>query len=108
MELGMLIQQKRRQAGLTIDELSERSGVPKGTLNKILNGITRDPQLETVKALARALGCTLEDFDDSPRPRALTQPEFDLIQKYRKLDSHSRRLVELVIDQELRRGQVSG
>ena len=108
MELGRLVQQKRRQAGLTIDELSERSGVPKGTLNKILNGITRDPQLETVKALARALGCTLEDFDDSPRPRALTQPEFDLIQKYRKLDSHSRRLVELVIDQELRRGQVSG
>ena len=55
MELGMLIQQKRRQAGLTIDELSERSGVPKGTLNKIINGVTRDPQLETVKALARAL-----------------------------------------------------
>ena len=51
MELGMLIQQKRRQAGLTIDELSERSGVPKGTLNKIINGVTRDPQLETVKAL---------------------------------------------------------
>ena len=55
MELGMLIQQKRRQAGLTIDELSERSGVPKGTLNKIINGVTRDPQLETVKALARGL-----------------------------------------------------
>ena len=71
MELGMLIQQKRRQAGLTIDELSERSGVPKGTLNKIINGVTRDPQLETVKALARALDCTLEDFDDSPRPRTL-------------------------------------
>lgn len=96
---------ERKQAGLTIDELSARSGVPKGTLNKILNGITRDPQLETVKALARALGCTLEDFDDTPRPRTLTQPEFDLIRKYRRLDSDSRRLVDLVIDQELRRGQ---
>lgn len=105
MDLGTLISQKRKQAGLTIDELSIRSGVPKGTLNKILNGITRDPQLETVKALARALGCTLEDFDDTPRPRALTQPEFDLIQKYRRLDSSSRRLVDLVIDQELRRGE---
>lgn len=103
MELGMLIQQKRRQAGLTIDELSERSGVPKGTLNKIINGVARDPQLETVKALARALDCTLEDFDDSPRPRTLTQPEYALIQKYRRLDEHSRRLVELVVDQELSR-----
>ena len=98
MDLGTLISQKRKQAGLTIDELSMRSGVPKGTLNKILNGITRDPQLETVKALARALGCTLEDFDDTPRPRTLTQPEFDLIQKYRRLDNNSRRLVDLVID----------
>ena len=105
MELGMLIQQKRRQAGMTIDALSEKSGVPKGTLNKILNGITRDPQLETVKALAHALGCTLEDFDDTPRPRTLSQPELELVQKYRLLDSHSRQLVELVIDQELARAK---
>ena len=56
MELGMLIQQKRRQAGLTIDELSERSGVPKGTLNKIINGVTRDPQLETVKGAGPRAG----------------------------------------------------
>lgn len=34
MELGAIISQKRKQAGLTIDELAERSGVPKGTLNK--------------------------------------------------------------------------
>ena len=96
MELGMLIQQKRRQAGMTIDALSEKSGI---------NGITRDPQLETVKALAHALGCTLEDFDDTPRPRTLSQPELELVQKYRRLDSHSRQLVELVIDQELARAK---
>ena len=103
MELGMLIQQKRRQAGLTIDELSERSGVPKGTLNKIINGVTRDPQLETVKALARALDCTLEDFDDSPRPRTLTQPEYALIQKYRRLDEHTPRVGERMAAQKLSR-----
>ena len=60
MELGAIISQKRKQAGLTIDELAERSGVPKGTLNKIINGYTRDPQIETVKSIARALDCTLD------------------------------------------------
>lgn len=55
MNLGTIISQKRKQAGLTIDELAERSGVPKGTLNKIINGYTRDPQIETVKSIARAL-----------------------------------------------------
>ena len=79
MELGAIISQKRKQAGLTIDELAERSGVPKGTLNKIINGYTRDPQIETVKSIARALDCTLEDFDDSPRVRTLSTDEYDLI-----------------------------
>ena len=55
MELGALIAQKRKQADMTIDELALRSGVPKGTLNKIINGVTKDPQLETVKSIARAL-----------------------------------------------------
>ena len=68
MELGMLIQQKRRQAGMTIDALSEKSGVPKGTLNKIINGITRDPQLETVKALAHALAARWRTLTTHPGP----------------------------------------
>ena len=87
MELGAIISEKRKQAGLTIDELAAKSGVPKGTLNKIINGYTRDPQIETVKSIARALNCTLEDFDDSPRVRTLSQEEYLLIQQYRLLDS---------------------
>ena len=39
MELGALIAQKRKQADMTIDELALRSGVPKGTLNKIIKCI---------------------------------------------------------------------
>lgn len=50
--------------GLTTDELSQRSGVPIGTLNKILSGATKDPKLETLKAIARVLGLSLNDFDD--------------------------------------------
>ncbi|MGL4571825.1 MAG: helix-turn-helix domain-containing protein [Clostridium sp.] len=60
------IEQLKRKLNLTSKELSESSGVPLGTLNKILNGTTKDPKLETLKSLARVLGCTLDDFDDIP------------------------------------------
>lgn len=108
MELGAIISQKRKQAGLTIDDLADRSGVPKGTLNKIINGYTRDPQIETVKSIARALDCTLEDFDDSPRVRTLSTDEYDLIQQYRLLDSAGQEVVRYLLTKELERLQNLG
>ena len=108
MELGAIISEKRKQAGLTIDELAAKSGVPKGTLNKIINGYTRDPQIETVKSIARALNCTLEDFDDSPRVRTLSQEECLLIQQYRLLDSIGQEIVQFIIKKELERAEKLG
>lgn len=59
------IEEYKRKLGLTTAELAEKSGVPKGTLDKILSGVTKDPKLETLKAIARVLGLSLDDFDDS-------------------------------------------
>lgn len=59
------IAEYKKKLGITTEELSRRSGVPLGTLNKILSGATKDPKLETLKAIARVLGCSLDDFDDS-------------------------------------------
>ena len=56
----------KKKLGLTTEELSDKSGVPVGTLNKILSGATKDPKLETLKAIARVLGLSLNDFDDQP------------------------------------------
>lgn len=66
MSLGSRINDIRKEKGISLDELCERSGVPKGTLSKITAGITDNPTLETVKSIARALECTLDDFDDEP------------------------------------------
>ena len=68
MEVGELISIYRRQAGMTIDELVEKSGVAKGTLNKIIGGVTKAPTLDNMKSIARALGKRLSDFDDEPQP----------------------------------------
>lgn len=63
MGLEKIVEYKKK-LGMTTEELSEKSGVPIGTLNKILSGATKDPKLETLKAIARVLGLSLDDFDD--------------------------------------------
>lgn len=73
------INEYKKKLGMTTEELSDRSGVPIGTLNKILSGVTRDPKLETLKAIARVLGLSLDDFDDSNQ-KATYEPTYDDIQ----------------------------
>lgn len=54
------IAEYKKKLGMTTEELSEKSGVPLGTLNKILSGATKDPKLETLKAIAHVLGLSLD------------------------------------------------
>ena len=76
MGLEKIVEYKKK-LGLTTEELSKRSGVPVGTLNKILSGQTKDPKLETLKALARVFGCTLDDFDDMSK----VEPDYEDIEQ---------------------------
>lgn len=66
INLGMPIKinKFKKELGLTNAQLSQKSGVPLSTLDKITSGTTLDPKLETVRAIAKALGKTLDDFDD--------------------------------------------
>ncbi len=61
------IEEYKKRLNLTTEELSQRSGIPIGTLNKILSGATKDPKLKTLKSIARVLGLSLNDFDDEER-----------------------------------------
>lgn len=56
----------KNENGFTTDALSERSGVPKGTINKLLNGETRNPTAQTLRRLAEALECPLESLCGRP------------------------------------------
>ena len=49
--------------------LSDMSGLPLGTLNKIIYGDTKSPTLDNMQAIAKALGCTLDDFVEDPTER---------------------------------------
>lgn len=52
----------KQALGCSYDRLSELSGVPKGTIQKIFSGETKTPRFDTLNALARAF----EALDSSP------------------------------------------
>ena len=55
---------RKKELKLTNAKLSELSGVPMGTLSKIMAGIIENPKLNTLQAIAKALECTIDDFYD--------------------------------------------
>lgn len=100
------INDMRKHIGMSIDDLSEKSGVPKGTLSKITAGITKNPSIDTVKAIVHTMGFTLDDLDDFPRSKNgndLSAENMELIKKYSKLDTHGKKMVNLVLNEESER-----
>lgn len=101
------ISELKKKMGLTTEELSKLSGVPKGTLDKILSGITKDPKLETLRALARVLNCSLDDFNDdnnlSKNNISDDEPNNNLLHKYNSLDSKGKHTVNTILNVEYER-----
>lgn len=94
----------RKEKGMTLDELSEKSGIPVSTIKKISAGITTDPNLSTVQAIAGALGCTVDDLSNmSQFAEVFSVSEKKLVKKYRSLDPYGKEAVDGVLDVEWRR-----
>lgn len=102
MMLHELLTARRNAINMSIDELMEKSGVKKGTLTKILTGVTPSPSLENVRAIANALGLTLDDLYEA-KEKGFTQKDFDFLHKYNALDTHGKAVVNAVLDLEYRR-----
>jgi len=123
MELKDQLRLQRKKAGMSIEQLASASGVPLSTLKKISAGITKDPQVETLRAIADALGCTLNDFvgtvegltiDQSTTVLnhdaaqellriILTEPEFAMIRAWQSADDRAREDALLLLQKHPRR-----
>lgn len=49
------IRRRKKETGLTNRMLADRSGVPLGTVQKLMSGATKSPRYETLRALEKAL-----------------------------------------------------
>jgi FMN phosphatase YigB (HAD superfamily)/DNA-binding XRE family transcriptional regulator len=60
--LGKVLQQARQAAGLTQQDLCQKSGLSYSTLAKIERGAIKSPSIFTIASLAQALGRNLDDL----------------------------------------------
>lgn len=65
----------KKKKGYTSRKLSELSGVPLGTIQKIMSGATAAPRLDTMNALERVLADPGTDYSRRPSGRS-SQPQF--------------------------------
>lgn len=92
---------------ITNDMLSEMTGIPLGTLSKILAGISDSPKLSNIVAICDALDTSLEyvvnGVPENTNNFTLDRGEMRIIENYRALDTHGKELVTLVLDKEKER-----
>ena len=58
--MGYRIKEIREQRNMTQEELSDRSGVSRGTISALETGSSRATTTKTLMNIARALGVTIE------------------------------------------------
>lgn len=81
------LNEMKKESGKTIEEISDQSGVPKGTLNKIFAGQTKDPKYTTLKQIVNCLGYTVDDLEridtkKSPEPVVIDSEEVQECEKW--------------------------
>ena len=105
------IKKLKNEKKITNEQLSELTGIPLSTMSKLLAGISEQPKLVNVVAIARALGCSLDylvngdgECDHATGNRYILAPdEAAMIEDFRTLDTHGKQLTLLVIGKEKER-----
>ena len=109
MELNYIdrIKQLKSQKKITNDMLSDMTGIPLGTLSKILAGISDSPKLSNIVSICAALGCSLDyiltGIPENTNNYTLDEDEIEFVENLRKLDRHGKELVLMVANKEAER-----
>ncbi|MBO7169887.1 MAG: helix-turn-helix domain-containing protein [Clostridia bacterium] len=97
------IREAKSRRNMTASELSRASGVPLGTLNKLLTGVIEEPKLSTAVALCHALTLSLAVIMDEDTVWAAADDEKKLLTDYRGTDEYGRAMVARVAEMECSR-----
>ena len=105
------IKAMKAEKKITNEQLAERTGIPLGTLSKILAGMSDSPKLANVISICRELDCSLEYIvsgtPENTNNYTLSQSEIRMIEDYRSLDRYGKELIDLVLEKESERSQLA-
>ena len=99
--IGAKIKERRLELGLTQKQLGDAIGAKTNTISNYENNIAV-PDEDTIVAIAKVLQCDINylfsDFLSSETEYSISEQA--MIEKYRKLDAHGRRMVDYVVNEE--------
>ncbi len=103
------IKRLKSQRKITNDKLSEMTGIPLGTLSKLLAGISDSPKLSNIVAISRALDCSLDwlitGVPENTHNYTLEPAEMTLVENFRAMDAYGRDLTLAVMQKERDRAE---
>lgn len=73
---------RKNELGWTNKQLSEKSGVSEGTLNKILGTETKDPSISNILKMIAALGLAQSYVFDCEKPVETLKPQLSLKEQH--------------------------
>mgnify|MGYP000031242119 FL=1 len=101
------IKRLKSEKKITNERLSELTGIPLGTLSKILAGMSDSPKLVNMISICQVLGCSLDylvtGVPENHNNFLLSDEEIRMIENYRKLDAHGKEMTSLIIYKESER-----
>ena len=97
MMLATQLKLLKEKRGLTNQQLADLSGVPVGTVNRILSGQTDNPSFQTICDLVMAMNGSLDELagiEKAPEgPEAKARASQDLIHLYETMIEHKNRWI---------------
>ena len=84
------IKEEKTKLKITNIELAEMTGIPLGTLNKILSGDSRDPRISSVIKITKALGMSADYIIFGKITHPENQQDREGIKMYLSLDSEDK------------------
>lgn len=97
----LLMKSRKKQLKITLDELSEKSGIPKRTIEDIFRGATKNPRIDTIQAIERALGLEENATRKSPQDE-LSEGEKMLLDLFNRVPEDKQELVLQMIQVALK------
>ncbi len=56
------LKELKKSKNYTSNDISQKTGIPKSTIEKIFGGFNKNPTIESLQKIANALDCGLDDF----------------------------------------------
>ena len=90
------LKKMKNECGLTTRQISELSGIPESTISRVLSGQTDNPTFDTVCAIVKAMGGSLDQLTDIPTETETEDPS-PLVALYEKVITDKDRYIRLLI-----------